>query len=138
MKLSGMVETAAHRDRTERLARQVDGVVEVDNGIQIQPRPLTGRRSHAAQWGDTQTEGSERSSGQADHQTSSLRSYGGLIIQGDVVRVEQGHYFVKEKDGKEVRLETDTATQVGRIKQGDHIVATVDEENYALSIHSVP
>ena len=68
----------------------------------------------------------------------SLRTYGGLIIQGDVVRVEQGHYFVKEKDGKEVRLQTDMATQVGRIKQGDHIVATVDEENHALSIHSVP
>ena len=120
VKLSGMVETAAQRDRAERLARQVGEVVKVENDIQIHTPPLIGRFGHA------------------DHQTPSLRTYGGLIIQGDVVRVEQGHYFVKEKDGKEVRLETDTATQVGPIKQGDHIVATVEEENHALSIHSVP
>jgi hyperosmotically inducible periplasmic protein len=138
VKLSGMVETVAHRDRAERLVRQVDGVVEVDNGIQIQGRPLTDRYSHTAQLGDTQIDGSERYSGQVDHQAPSLRIYGGLIIQGDVVRVERGHYFVKEKDGKEVRLETDKATKMGHIKKGDHIVATVDEGNHALSIHSVP
>jgi hypothetical protein len=115
----------------------VNGVVGVDNRIQIRPRFLIGRYHNTA-LGDTQTEGDERYSGQADHQAPSLRTYGGLIIQGDVVRIERGHYFVKEKDGKEVRLETDNTTQMGRIKKGDHIVATVDEEKHVLSIHSVP
>ena len=138
VKLSGMVETKTYQDRVDRLARQVDEVVEGDKGVQLQPRSLTGRYSHAAQLGDRQTEGSEKSRGQADHQAPSLRTYGGLIIQGDVVRVDRGYYFVKEKDGQEVRLETDKATQMGRIKEGDHIVATVDEGNHALSIHSVP
>jgi hypothetical protein len=138
VKLSGVVETEAQRDRAEWIARQVDGVVDVDNGVQIQPRPRTERYNHAAHVGDTQIEGAERYSGQADHQTPSLRTYGGLIIQGDVVRIERGRYFVKERDGKEVRLETDNTTQMGRIKKGDHIVATVDEEKHALSIHSVP
>ena len=32
------------------------------------------------------------------------------IIQGNVLRVEYGTYFVKEKDGKEVSFETDTTT----------------------------
>ena len=41
------------------------------------------------------------------------------IIQGDVVRVEYGNYVVKEKDGKEVRLETNNKTQMmGQIKTG--------------------
>ncbi len=121
VKLSGVVETEAQRDRAEWPSRQVDGVVEADNRIQIHP-PLR----------------TERYSGQADHQAPSLRTYGGLIIQGDVVRVERGRYFVKEKDGKEVRLEADNTTRMGRIKKGDHIVATVDVEKHALSIHSVP
>jgi hypothetical protein len=138
VKLSGVVETEAQRDRAEWVARRVDGVVKVDNRVQIRSRSLTGRYNNAAHVGAMQTEGEERYSGQADHQAPSLRTYGGLIIQGDVVRIESGRYFVKEKDGKEVRLETDNTTQMGRIKKGDHIVATVDEEKHVLSIHSVP
>ena len=136
--LSGMVEREAQRDRAVRLARQVKGVVEVVNGVQIQPRSLSGSSGYEAQLGDTPIERTERNHVHADRQNPSGRTYGGLIIQGDVVRVEKGHYFVKEKDGKEVRLETDTTTQMGRIKPGDHVVATVDAEQHALSIHLVP
>src|SRR6185295_1499006 len=107
VKLSGVVETEAQRARAEQLARQVVGVVEVDNSIRITPHP-----SSSATLGNTQTERSERYSAQADHQVPSPRT-GGLIVQGDVVRVEKGYYFVKEKDGKEVRLETDNATRMG-------------------------
>ena len=61
------------------------------------------------------------------------------IIQGDVMRVEYGTYFVKQRDGKEVGLETDKATQMmGQIKKGDRIVATVNELNHALSIQAIP
>ena len=133
-----MVETAAQQDRVEWVARRVDGVVQVDNRVQIRSRPLAGRHNTATHVGDTQTRGNGRYGGQSDHQAPSLRTYGGLIIQGDVVRIESDRYFVKEKDGKEVRLEIDSTTQKGQIKKGDHIVATVDEEKNVLSIHSVP
>ena len=131
VKLRGVVETEAQRARAEQLARQVVGIVEVDNSIRIKPQP-----SSSASLGNIQIEGSD--SGQAGHQAPSPRTYGGLIIQGDVVRVEKGYYFVKEKDGKEVRLETDQTTKMGPIKKGDHIVATMDEEKHVLSMHSVP
>jgi BON domain len=126
VKLSGVVETEAQRDRAEWVARQVDGVVEVDNRVQVRARPLTGRYNNAPHVDDTQTP------------SLPLLTYGGLIIQGDVVRIESGRYVVKEKDGKEVRLEIDQTTKMGQIKKGDHIVATVDEEKNVLSIHSVP
>ena len=46
---------------------------------------------------------------------------------------------VAEKDGKEVRLETDNTTQMmGQIRKGDRIVATVNDQNHALSIRSTP
>jgi|GEM_PF-1959571 hypothetical protein len=64
---------------------------------------------------------------------------GGVIIQGDVVRVEHDSYFVKEKGGEEVRLAIDRTTErIEPIKEGDRIVATVDKQNHALSIHKVP
>ena len=58
-------------------------------------------------------------------------------IKGELSRVEDGNYFVKVKDGKEVRLHTDKTTQMtGEIKKGDRIEAKVNKENHALSIRS--
>ncbi|HSF66132.1 MAG TPA: hypothetical protein VLA67_01770, partial [Nitrospiraceae bacterium] len=55
---------------------------------------------------------------------------------GELVRVEDGNYFVKVKDGKEVRLHTDKTTQMmGEIKKGDRIEAKVNDQNHALSIN---
>ena len=81
----------------------------------------------------------EMKAGQADQKDMTVKKPAGHIIQGDVVRVEYGTYFVKQKDGKEVSLETDNTTQMmGQIKRGDRIVATVNEQNHALSIQAVP
>ena len=56
-----------------------------------------------------------------------------------MVRVEYGTYVVKEKDGKEVGLDTNNKTQMmGQIRQGDPIEAKVNDQNHALSIQAVP
>jgi Cu/Ag efflux protein CusF len=68
----------------------------------------------------------------------SNRATGAKTIKGELFRVEDGTYFVKVKDGKEVRLHTDKTTQMmGEIKKGDRIEAKVNEQNHALSIRSV-
>jgi hypothetical protein len=60
-------------------------------------------------------------------------------IKGELSRVEYGDYFVKEKDGKEVRLHTDKSTQmVGQLRKGDRVEAKVTDQNYALSIRAIP
>jgi hypothetical protein len=62
---------------------------------------------------------------------------GAKTIKGELFRVEDGNYFVKVKDGKEVRLHTDKTTQMmGEIKKGDRIEAQVNDQNHALSIRS--
>jgi len=63
---------------------------------------------------------------------------GAKMIQGELFRIKGGDYFVKLKNGQEVRLHTDKTTQVqGDIKKGDRIEAKVNEQNHVLSIRSV-
>ena len=67
----------------------------------------------------------------------SNRADGAKSIKGELSRIEDGNYFVKVKDGKEVRLHTDKTTQMmGEIKKGDRIEAKVNDQNHALSIRS--
>lgn len=47
-----------------------------------------------------------------DDEKGSTRAKGAKTIQGELVRVEDGNYFVKVKGGKEVRLHTDKTTQM--------------------------
>ncbi|HSL06298.1 MAG TPA: hypothetical protein VK901_22515 [Nitrospiraceae bacterium] len=72
-----------------------------------------------------------------DDKKGSTRAEGAKTIAGELFRVEDGNYFVKVKDGKEVRLHTDKTTQMtGEIKKGDRIEAQVNPENHTLSIRS--
>ncbi|MBH0191959.1 MAG: hypothetical protein HP492_09430 [Nitrospira sp.] len=72
-----------------------------------------------------------------DNAKGSTSAKDAKTIKGELFRVEDGNYFVKVKDGKEVRLHTDKTTQMmGEIKKGDRIEAQVNKENHALSIRS--
>jgi hypothetical protein len=57
-------------------------------------------------------------------------------VKGEVLRVEGANYLVKKKDGKEVRLHTDSTTlmMTGIIGKGDRIEAKVNDEGHALSL----
>ena len=78
--------------------------------------------------GDDLTAGqSERTGGQANPKEMPVQKQWGHFIQGDVMRVDHGNYFVKDKNGKNVRSATDTTTQVvGEFKKGDSILAKVN------------
>jgi len=72
-----------------------------------------------------------------DNKKGSNHADGAKTIKGELARVEDGNYFVKVKDGKEVRLHTDKTTEMmGEIKKGDRIEAKVNDQNHALSIRS--
>ena len=74
---------------------------------------------------------------QMNEKQGSSHVKGTKTIKGELFRVENGNYFVKVKDGKEVRLHTDKTTQMkGEIKKGDHIEAKVNAQNHALSIRA--
>ena len=63
-------------------------------------------------------------------------SKGGRTIIGEVLRVEGGNYFIKDRDGKQVRLQTDKTTEILRpIQQGDQIEAMVTDQNHTQKLH---
>lgn len=67
------------------------------------------------------------------------QSNGIKTIRGEVLRIDDGNYFVKGLEGKEVRVHTDRTTQMGEnIEPGERIEAKVNDQNHALSILSVP
>jgi len=62
---------------------------------------------------------------------------GAKTIMGEVVRVEGNDCFVKEQDGKEVRLHIDVTTlKAKNIEPGDRIEVKVNDQNHALSVLS--
>ena len=70
-----------------------------------------------------------------DNEKGSNSAKDAKTVKGELSRVEDGNYFVKVKDGKEVRLHTDKTTlMTGEIKKGDRIEAQVNKKNHALSI----
>jgi hypothetical protein len=72
---------------------------------------------------------------QMNEKMQSSSAEGSKMIKGELFRIESGNYFVKVKDGKEIRLHTDKTTQMsGEVKKGDRIEAQINNKNHALSI----
>jgi len=137
--LSGVVETEAQRARAERLARQVEGVVRVNNNLQIQNRLPSEKQPNPAHSQDTRAGQPEKNSGYAEQQDRTLQTQGVSIIQGNVVRVEGDTYFVRGRDGQEISLHADTTTmKTERIKPGDRVEVKIDQNNHALSMFPAP
>ena len=79
----------------------------------------------------------EQAQKEMDDQLKGSHLENGKSIKGELLRIENGNYFVRGGDGKEVRLYTDHSTQkTGDISQGDRIDANVNDLNYALSIRA--
>lgn len=133
--LNGVVETEAQRARAERLARQVDGVIRVNNNLQIQNGPPSGKRSDPVQTHDMKESQPEKYTGQGDQKSMTLQTQGADVIQGEVVRVDGDTYFVRGRDGKEISLHADTTTMKTQdINVGDRVEVKVDRNNHALSM----
>ena len=61
----------------------------------------------------------------------------GKTIKGEIIRVDgDSYYFVKQEDGKEVRMHVDSTTEqrsTQKGKPGDHVIAKVDDKGHAIS-----
>jgi hyperosmotically inducible periplasmic protein len=126
--LSGVVETEGQRVRAERLAYHVEGVVQVNNNLQIQNRlPSEKQPNPAHAQEDTKASQPQRSKTQEVN-----------IIQGDVLRVEYDNLIIQRSDGHEVHLQFDENTEMtGYIGPGEHIEAKVNEQKHALSVRQL-
>jgi len=63
---------------------------------------------------------------------------GVTTVQGEVLRTKRGHYLVRKYTGDVVHLYLDDTTKIdGPIRQGDRIVAKVNDERHILLMHSI-
>lgn len=75
---------------------------------------------------------------QQNVKTKKSQASGEKTVKGELFRVDDANYFVKAMDGSEIRLHTDKTTNMkGKIKKGDRIEATVNDQNHALSIQAI-
>ena len=127
--LNGVVRTVEEKSRAEDLARQVTGVTNVNNNLQIQS--LAGNVTSAPEGQEADKQMNDEMEGGQSQRVEA--------IKGEVLRIEGDTYIVKGEDGKEVRFHTDDTThKTGDINQGDRIEAQMNDQNYALSIRSTP
>ncbi len=137
--LSGVVETEAQRTQAGRLAHQVEGVVKVNNNLQIQNRPPSGKPAGATSADDMKAGHPERQPGHVEQKDMMTQTQGAYIIQGNVVRVEGDNYLVQGQDGREISLHADNTTmKTQTIKPGDRVEVKVDQNNHALSMLPAP
>jgi hypothetical protein len=127
--LNGVVRTVEEKSRAEDLARQVTGVTNVNNNLQIQS--LAGNVTSVPDGQEADKQMNDEMEGDQSQHVEA--------IKGEVLRIEGDTYFVKGEDGKEVRLHTDDTThKTGDINQGDRIEAQMNDQNHVLSIRSTP
>lgn len=74
--------------------------------------------------------------GQNATRAEHIEKQGTHMISGEVLRVDDASYLLREQSGKDVTLKTDKRTVQPAINQGDRISANVDDQNYALWIRS--
>jgi uncharacterized membrane protein YcgQ (UPF0703/DUF1980 family) len=113
-------------------------VLGLSNATQAEHAPAAGDNMKSDSQSDRQVfQSDDDKQKNVNDEKGSNRADGAKTIKGELFRVEDGNYFVKVKDGKEVRLHTDKTTQMmGEIKKGDRIEAKVNDQNHALSIRS--
>jgi hypothetical protein len=74
--------------------------------------------------------------GEAERKAEQNQMQSSHMIRGEVIKVEDSNYVVKEQEGKQVSLKTDETTAQPAIHEGEHIEASVNEQNQVLWIRT--
>lgn len=107
----------------------------LSNAAQAENAASTADETIKAAQSDRSQGGQEVREKQVKDPMKDRMSKGGRTIRGEVLRVEGGNYFIKDRDGKEVRLHTDKTTEILRtIQQGDQIEAKVTDQNHTQKL----
>jgi hypothetical protein len=57
------------------------------------------------------------------------------LVEGEVLKIEQDFYLVKDRRGQEVKIQLDQRTMIaGSPKVGDHVIAQIEPQGNAYSI----
>jgi hypothetical protein len=55
-------------------------------------------------------------------------------IKGTLTKTEGEYYWIKDDDGKEVRVHVDTSTKMDKVVRGDRVKAYITEKGHATTV----
>ncbi|MEO7860864.1 MAG: hypothetical protein ABIU05_10545 [Nitrospirales bacterium] len=55
-------------------------------------------------------------------------------VKGTLMRVEGEYYWVKDTDGKEVRLHVDASTKLDKVVKGDRVKAYITDQGHTTTL----
>ncbi|MEO6306773.1 MAG: hypothetical protein ABIO96_04770 [Nitrospiraceae bacterium] len=55
-------------------------------------------------------------------------------VKGTLMRVDGEYYWVKDTDGKEIRLHVDASTKLDKVMQGDKIKAYITDTGHTTTL----
>jgi uncharacterized protein YdeI (BOF family) len=57
------------------------------------------------------------------------------VVEGEVIKMDQESYLVKDRSGKEIKIQLDQRTKLERnLQVGDKIIAHMEPQGYAFSV----
>jgi hypothetical protein len=55
-------------------------------------------------------------------------------VKGTLMRVDGEYYWVKDADGKEVKLHVDASTKLDKVVKGDRVKAYITDQGHATTL----
>ena len=55
-------------------------------------------------------------------------------VKGTLMRVDGENYWVKDTDGKEIRLHVDASTKLDKVVKGDRVKAYITDEGHTTTL----
>ncbi len=55
-------------------------------------------------------------------------------VKGTLMRVDGEYYWVKDTDGKEVKLHVDTSTKLDKVVKGDRVKAYITDQGHTTTL----
>jgi hypothetical protein len=55
-------------------------------------------------------------------------------VKGTLTKTEGDYYWIKDEDGKEIRVHVDMSTKMDKVMRGDHVKAYITEKGHVTTL----
>jgi len=55
-------------------------------------------------------------------------------VKGTLMKIDGEHYWIKDNEGKEVRIHVDKSTKMDKVVEGDHVKAYITDKGHTTTL----
>ena len=55
-------------------------------------------------------------------------------VKGTLMKIDGEYYWIKDSDGKEVRIHVDKSTKLDKVVEGDHVKAFITDKGHTTTL----